>query len=114
MTHSTALHDVFEPNSPKLDNIPPRWACRACLGCASFSSGLTWPTHPEATPFRFRPPRYTNDLSAALFAAVLLTIGLKVATGATVDAIIGSVPSSTKNAQGKRDPELYETRKSQQ
>ncbi len=40
--------------------------------------------------------------------------GVKVDSGTIVDATNISVPSSTKNAQGQRDPEMHQTRKSQQ
>ena len=37
--------------------------------------------------------------------------GFKVTTGTIVDATIISAPSSTKNQEGKRDPEMHQTRK---
>ena len=40
--------------------------------------------------------------------------GLKVGTGTIVDATIIGAPSSTKNADKARDPEMHQTRKGQQ
>ncbi len=40
--------------------------------------------------------------------------GLKVATGTIVDATIIDAPSSTKNAQKARDPEMHQTKKGNQ
>jgi hypothetical protein len=40
--------------------------------------------------------------------------GIRIATGTIVDATILHAPSSTKNASGERDPEMYQTRKGNQ
>ena len=45
---------------------------------------------------------------------VLQARGMKVGTGTIVDATIIGAPSSTKNADNKRDPEMHQTRKGQQ
>jgi IS5 family transposase len=45
---------------------------------------------------------------------VLQAHGLKVGTGTIVDATIISAPSSTKNADKQRDPEMHQTRKGKQ
>jgi IS5 family transposase len=45
---------------------------------------------------------------------VLQGRGLKVGTGTIVDATIIGAPSSTKNADKKRDPEMRQTKKRQQ
>jgi transposase, IS5 family len=73
---------------------------------------------PDATTLlKFRRLLEKHDLGAALFAKVgevLQAQGLKVGTGTIVDATIIGAPSSTKNAEGKRDPEMHQTRKGQQ
>jgi transposase, IS5 family len=73
---------------------------------------------PDATTLlKFRRLLEKHDLGAALFAKVgevLQAQGLKVGTGTIVDATIIGAPSSTKNADGKRDPEMHQTRKGQQ
>ena len=58
-----------------------------------------------------------HHLGQALFAKVgqvLQAHGLKVGSGTIVDATIIAAPSSTKNAQKQRDPEMHQTRKGQQ
>src|SRR5215207_5029007 len=73
---------------------------------------------PDATTLlKFRRLLEKHDLGAALFAKigeVLQAHGLKVGTGTIVDATIIGAPSSTKNADKKRDPEMHQTRKGQQ
>jgi transposase, IS5 family len=56
-------------------------------------------------------------LGQKLFAKVgevLQASGFQVKTGTIVDATIISAPSSTKNAEKARDPEMHQTRKGQQ
>ncbi len=56
-------------------------------------------------------------LGAALFSKVgelLLTNGLKLSGGTIVDATIIAAPSSTKNAEKARDPEMHQTKKGNQ
>jgi IS5 family transposase len=73
---------------------------------------------PDATTLlKFRRLLEDNKLGEALFAKVgevLQASGLKVGTGTIVDATIIAAPSSTKNASGKRDPEMHQTRKGKQ
>jgi transposase, IS5 family len=73
---------------------------------------------PDATTLlKFRRLLEDNKLGEALFAKVgevLQAQGLKVGKGTIVDATIISAPSSTKNAQRERDPEMHQTRKGQQ
>jgi IS5 family transposase len=66
------------------------------------------------TLLKFRRLLEKHKLGEALFAkvgAVLQSRGLKVGSGTIVDATIIGAPSSTKNAEGKRDPEMHQTRK---
>lgn len=66
------------------------------------------------TLLKFRRLLENHKLGEALFAkvgAVLQSRGLKVGSGTIVDATIIGAPSSTKNAEGKRDPEMHQTRK---
>ena len=73
---------------------------------------------PDATTLlKFRRLLEKHSLGAELFAKVgevLQAKGLKVGTGTIVDATIIGAPSSTKNAQGERDPEMHQTRKGKQ
>jgi transposase, IS5 family len=73
---------------------------------------------PDAsTLLNFRRLLERHQLGQALFAKVgevLQAQGLKLGSGTIVDATIISAPSSTKNAQNQRDPEMHQTRKGQQ
>jgi IS5 family transposase len=73
---------------------------------------------PDATTLlKFRRLLETHKLGEALFAKVgevLQSNGLKVGTGTIVDATIISAPSSTKNADKARDPEMHQTSKRKQ
>ena len=73
---------------------------------------------PDATTLlKFRHLLERHDLGGALFAKVgevLQAQGLKVGTGTIVDATIIGAPSSTKNADKQRDPEMHQTRKGRQ
>lgn len=69
------------------------------------------------TLLKFRRLLNENKLGEALFTKVgevLQARGMKVGTGTIVDATIIGAPSSTKNADKARDPEMHQTRKGQQ
>jgi IS5 family transposase len=75
------------------------------------------PVPDETTVCRFRHLLEAHDLGRQLFDEVqrhLAAKGLKVATGTIVDATIINAPSSTKNADKARDPEMHQTRKGNQ
>ena len=75
------------------------------------------PVPDETTVCRFRHLLEEHDLGRPLFDEVqrhLAAKGLKVATGTIVDATIINAPSSTKNAQKARDPEMHQTKKGNQ
>ena len=73
---------------------------------------------PDATSLLgFRHLLEKHELGAALFAIVgelLQQNGLKLSGGTIVDATIIAAPSSTKNADGQRDPEMHQTKKGNQ
>jgi len=73
---------------------------------------------PDATTLlKFRRLLEAHKLGEKLFAKVgevLQSRGLKVGTGTIVDATIIGAPSSTKNADKKRDPEMHQTQKGRQ
>lgn len=73
---------------------------------------------PDATTMlKFRRLLNDNKLGEQLFAKVgqvLQASGFKLKTGTIVDATIIGAPSSTKNKEGKRDPEMHQSRKGQQ
>ena len=69
------------------------------------------------TLLKFRRLLEKHKLGEQLFAKigqVLQSRGLKVGTGTIVDATIIGAPSSTKNADKARDPEMRQTRKGKQ
>ena len=79
---------------------------------------LTVAAVPEATTIlNFRHWLERHELSQALFAevsAMLEKRGLLMRQGTIVDATIIAAPSSTKNKQKARDPEMHQTRKGNQ
>ena len=71
----------------------------------------------ETTILNFRHLLEENDLAEDILKAVntlLARKGLLLKKGSIVDATIIAAPSSTKNAQGERDPEMHQTRKGNQ
>jgi IS5 family transposase len=73
---------------------------------------------PDATSLlNFRHLLEEHELGSALFSTVgglLLANGLKLSGGTIVDATIIAAPSSTKNADRARDPEMHQTKKGNQ
>jgi len=73
---------------------------------------------PDATTLlKFRRRLETHDLCKGLFAAInadLTARGLLLREGTLVDATLIAAPSSTKNKEKQRDPEMHQTRKGQQ
>ena len=138
-----ALCEVIEPHYPKAGNGRPpiglermlrihfdqHWFNLADLACeeALYDSAslrrfvgidLGREPVPDATTMlKFRRLLNDNKLGEALFAKVgqeLQARGFKVNTGTIVDATIIGAPSSTKNADKARDPEMHQTRKGKQ
>ena len=73
---------------------------------------------PDATTLlKFRRLLEAHDLCKGLFAAInadLTARGLLLRAGTLVDATLIAAPSSTKNQEKKRDPEMHQTRKGNQ
>ena len=138
-----ALCAVIEPHYPKAGNGRPpiglermlrihfvqHWFNLADLACeealydsASLRSfvGIDLGREPvpdSTTITKFRKLLNNNKLGEELFAKVgkeLQARGFKVNTGTIVDATIIGAPSSTKNADNARDPDMHQTRKGQQ
>jgi len=75
------------------------------------------PVPDETTVMRFRHLLEEKKLGAKIFeevGRVLQRRGLRLSKGTIVDATIIAAPSSTKNADGERDPEMHQTKKGQQ
>lgn len=71
----------------------------------------------ETTILNFRHLLEANDLAEDILKLVnahLARKGLLLKRGSIVDATIIAAPSSTKNAEGKRDPDMHQTRKGEQ
>jgi IS5 family transposase len=71
----------------------------------------------ETTVCKFRHLRERAKLGKSRLAAVnehLQAQGIKIANGTIVDATIISAPSSTKNTDEQRDPEMHQTAKGKQ
>lgn len=138
-----ALCEVIEPHYPKAGHGRPpiglermlrihfiqHWFNLADLACeeALYDSAslrrfvgidLGREPVPDATTLlKFRRLLGEHKLGEALFSRVgqeLQAKGFKVNTGTIVDATIIGAPSSTKNADKARDPEMHQTRKGQQ
>jgi IS5 family transposase len=73
---------------------------------------------PDATTLlKFRRLLETHNLCKGLFAAInadLTTHGLLLREGTLVDATLIAAPSSTKNKERQRDPEMHQTKKGNQ
>jgi IS5 family transposase len=75
------------------------------------------PVPDETTVCKFRHVLETHHLGGELFRSIneyLAENGLNVKTGTIVDATLIDAPSSTKNQDGKRDPEMRQTKKGNQ
>jgi transposase, IS5 family len=139
----TALCEVIQPHYPKgVGGRPPiglermlrihfiqHWfnlADEACEEALYDSASLRRfvgidlgrePVPDATTMLKFRRLLNEHKLGEGLFAKVgevLQQSGFKLKTGTIVDATIIGAPSSTKNADNARDPEMHQTRKGQQ
>ena len=71
----------------------------------------------ESTILRFRHLLEAHNLSLQMLATVNATLmakGLLLKQGTVVDATLIAAPSSTKNQDGERDPEMHQTKKGNQ
>jgi transposase, IS5 family len=71
----------------------------------------------ETTILRFRHLLEKHDLAIDMLRVVndiLQSKGLTMKKGTVVDATLIAAPSSTKNAEGQRDPEMHQSKKGKQ
>lgn len=71
----------------------------------------------ESTLLRFRHLLEAHNLAARMLLVINTTLaaqGLMLKTGSVVDATLIDAPSSTKNKDGKRDPEMHQVKKGNQ
>jgi transposase, IS5 family len=136
----TALVQIVEPHCPRAKTGRPPFAIETMLRIHYLQQwfGLSDPAMEEAlhdvplyrefakvgegmrrlpdetTILRFRHLLERHDLAPDMLRLVndiLMAKGLMLRTGTAVDATLISAPSSTKNAEGERDPEMKQTRK---
>ena len=67
----------------------------------------------ETTIFRFRHLLEAHDLAVDML-RVVKAKGLMLRTGTAVDATLIAAPSSTKNVEGERDPQMHQAKKGNQ
>ena len=89
------------------------------IGSMRMFAGLsmTGPIPDETTILNFRRMIEEHDLAPDILERVnahLSRKGLLLKQGTIVDATIIAAPSSTKNKEGKRDPEMHQTKKGEQ
>lgn len=75
------------------------------------------PAPDETTVCKFRHLLEEHDLGGEMLEEVNLHLqrkGIRITRGTIVDATIIHAPSSTKNRERQRDPEMHQTRKGQQ
>jgi len=75
------------------------------------------PVPDETTVCKFRHLLEEHGLGGEMLEAVNLHLqenGVRITTGTIVDATIIHAPSSTKNREQQRDPEMHQTKKGQQ
>jgi IS5 family transposase len=138
-----ALVQIVEPHAPRAKTGRPPFAIETMLRihCLQQRFGLSDPAMEEAlhdvplyrefaglgdgvsrlpdetTILRFRHLLEAHDLAVDMLRVVndiLQAKGLMLRTGTEVDATLISAPSSTKNAEGERDPEMHQVKKGNQ
>lgn len=78
---------------------------------------LSAPIPEDTTIMNFRPLLEKHQLASGILETInnyLREKGLSLRQGTIVDATIIHAPSSTKNREGKRDPEMHQTKKGNQ
>ncbi|MCE1015919.1 IS5 family transposase, partial [Pseudomonas monteilii] len=78
---------------------------------------LSAPIPEDTTIMNFRHLLEKHQLAAGILETInnyLQDKGLSLRQGTIVDATIIHAPSSTKNKEGKRDPEMHQTKKGNQ
>jgi IS5 family transposase len=139
----SALVQIVEPHSPRAKTGRPPFAIETMLRIHYLQQwfGLSDPGMEEAlhdvplyrefaglgdgvsrlpdetTILRFRHLLEAHDLAVDMLRVVndiLQAKGLLLRTGTAVDATLIAAPSSTKNAQGERDPEMHQAKKGNQ
>ena len=108
------LQHWFELSDPGVEEI--LYDSRAMRSFVGIDPGKE-PVPDETTILNFRHLMERHNLADELFRLVnvyLAENGLKVSRGTIVDASIINAPTSTRNKDKKRDPDMHQTRKGNQ
>jgi IS5 family transposase len=108
------LQQWFNLSNPAVEEA--LYDSRALQQCVGIDLGRE-PVPDETTICKFRHLLEAHELGKQLFARIgtyLAAPGLTVSRGTIVDATIISAPSSTKNRQKERDPEMPQTKQGNQ
>ena len=114
---------LIEPHYPKGEGGRPAYPLMAMLRVHLMQNwfGYSDPAMEEAlyetTILNFRRLLEKHELAAGILAVIngyLGDRGLSLRQGTIVDATLINAPSSTKNKDGKRDPEMHQTKKGNQ
>lgn len=100
------MQNWFAVSEPAMEEALYEIASLRSFACLS----LNEPIPDETTILNFRHLLEANDLADDILKAVnalLAREGLLLKRGSSVDATIIAAPSSTKNAEGERDPEMH-------
>ena len=114
---------LIEPHYPKGEGGRPAYPLMTMLRVHLMQNwfGYSDPAMEEAlyetTILNFRRLLEKHELAAGILAVIngyLGDRGLSLRQGTIVDATLINAPSSTKNKDGKRDPEMHQTKKGNQ
>ncbi|MHB1324813.1 MAG: transposase [Thermoleophilia bacterium] len=113
------LTRLIEPHFPKRENGRTPMGVQKMLRIYFRQQwfNLSDPVPDETTILKFRHLLEKHDLTAKLFEVMggyLEKKGLLLREGTIVDATLIAAPSSTKNNEKKRDPEMTQTKKGNQ
>lgn len=107
------MQNWFALSDPAMEEALYEIASLRSFACLSLNEAIP----DETTILNFRHLLEANDLAEDILKAVnalLARKGLLLKRGSIVDATIIAAPSSTKNAEGERDPEMHQTKKGNQ
>jgi len=107
------MQNWFALSDPSMEEAP--YEIASLRSFAGFK--LSEPIPDETTFLNFRHLLEEYDLAEDILKQVnghLARKGLLLKRGSIVDATIIAAPSSTKNTEGKRDPEMHQTKKGEQ
>src|SRR5713101_2183319 len=113
------LCGLVEPHYPKAGNGRPPVGVERMLRIYFLQQwfNLSDPAPDQTTVCKFRHLLEEHHLGEQILGTVNLHLqaqGVRITTGTIVDATILHAPTSTKNQQQQRDPEMHQTKKGKQ